>query len=451
MNSPDPRRRLLALRTPHDREIGRLSIPALGALVAEPLFLATDTALVGHLGATPLAALGLAGTVLQTAVGLLVFLAYATTPAVARRLGAGDEPGALRAGIDGLWLALGVGVALVVLGSVGADAVTGWFGADPTVASAASTYLRVAVWGLPPMLVVVAATGLFRGLQDTRTPLVIAVAGFGANALLNALLIYGVGWGLVGSAVGTVLAQLGMAIACVVIAAKHARRVGVPLLPGRGGVLASASAGGWLFLRTLSLRIAIVGTVVAATAHGTTALAATQVLATLFSIIALALDALAIAGQAMIGHALGASDEARARAILRRLIELSVVGGLGFGILIAAVSPVLGRVFTSDAEVLAAIPGGLLAMAVGLPFAGAVFALDGILIGAGDGRYLALAGLLNLVVAIPLLVLVTVLPLSAAGAVVGVQLTLQVGYMLARLATLGWRIRGGGWVRLGHA
>ncbi|WP_255447491.1 MATE family efflux transporter [Schumannella sp. 10F1B-5-1] len=440
-----------ALRSRYDREIGRLAIPALGALVAEPLFLATDTALVGHLGATPLAALGLAGTVLQTAVGLLIFLAYATTPAVARRLGAGDEKGALQAGIDGIWLALGVGLALAVVGSLAADAVVGWFGADAAVATAASGYLRVAVWGLPPMLVVIAATGLFRGLQDTRTPLVIAVAGFGANALLNAALIYGAGWGLIGSAVGTALAQLGMAIACVVIAAQHARRVGLGLRPGRGGVLASASAGGWLFLRTLSLRVALVGTVVAATAHGTTALAATQVLFTLFSTVALALDALAIAGQAMIGHALGSSDEARARAILRRLIELSVAGGLALGILLAAVSPVIGRVFTNDPGVLAAIPGGVLALALGLPIGGAVFALDGILIGAGDGRYLALAGVLNLIVVVPLLVAVTVLPLDAVGAVVGVQLAFQVGYMLARLATLGWRIRRGAWVRLGHA
>lgn len=433
------------LRSPFDREIGRLALPALGALIAEPLFLATDTALVGHLGATPLAALGVAGTVLQTAIGLLIFLAYATTPAVARRIGAGDEAGAMRAGIDGLWLALVVGAVLVVAGLLGADAVVGWFGAEPAVTAAAGEYLRVAVWGIPPMLVVIAATGLFRGLQDTRTPLAIAVAGFAANAALNALLIYGLGWGLIGSAAGTAIAQAGMAVASVAIAVRHARRAGAILLPGRGGVLASATAGGWLFLRTLTLRIALVGTVVAATAHGTTALAATQVLFTLFATVALALDALAVAGQAMIGHALGAADLARARGVLRRLLELSAAGGLGLGVLLAATSGVLGRVFTTDAGVLAALPGGTLVLALGLPIGAVVFALDGILIGAGDGRYLAIAGVLNLVVAVPLLVLVAGLPLDATGAVVAVQLVFQVGFMLARLATLGPRARSGRW------
>lgn len=437
------------IRSPFDREIGRLALPALGALIAEPLFLATDTALVGHLGVTPLAALGVAGTVLQTAIGLLIFLAYATTPAVARRLGAGDEAGAMRAGIDGLWLALAAGVALVVAGLLGADAVAGWFGADAAVTAAAAGYLRVAVWGIPAMLLVIAATGLFRGLQDTRTPLVIAVAGFAANAALNALLIYGTGWGLLGSATGTAIAQAGMAAASVAIAARHARRAGVRLLPGRGGVLASATAGGWLFVRTLTLRIALVGTIVAATAHGTTALAATQVLFTLFATVALALDAIAIAGQAMIGHALGASDLARARAVLRRLLELSVAGGLALAALLAALSGVLGRVFTSDDGVLAALPGGILVLAVGLPIGAAVFALDGILIGAGDGRYLAFAGVLNLVVAVPLLVLVASSPLDSAAAVIGVQLTFQVGYMLARLVTLALRVVGGRWAVLG--
>ncbi|MDQ4137837.1 MAG: MATE family efflux transporter, partial [Actinomycetota bacterium] len=174
-----------ALRSPLDREIFRLALPALGALVAEPLFLLVDTALVGRLGAEPLAGLAIAGTVLQTAVGLLVFLAYATTPAVARRLGAGDRPGAVRAGIDGLWLAGLISVPLVALGVPLAGPVVALFGADAAVTEQATIYLQVSVWGLPGMLLVLAATGLLRGLQDTRTPLIVAAAGFAANALLN--------------------------------------------------------------------------------------------------------------------------------------------------------------------------------------------------------------------------------------------------------------------------
>jgi putative MATE family efflux protein len=190
-----------------DRRILGLAVPALGALVAEPLFLATDTALVGHLGVEPLAALGVAGTVLGTAIGLLVFLAYATTPIVARLLGSGDRAGAVRAGVDGIWLALAIGVVLGVAGVFTARPLVAAFGATQPVTEFAILYLTISCAGIPAMLAVIAATGLFRGMQDTRTPLVIAVAGFTANGVLNAVLIYGAGWGIAGSAVGTVLAQ----------------------------------------------------------------------------------------------------------------------------------------------------------------------------------------------------------------------------------------------------
>jgi putative MATE family efflux protein len=184
-----------------DREILRLAVPTLGALVAEPLFLLVDTALVGHLGDTTLAGLAIASVILQTAVGLLVFLAYATTPAVARLIGAGDRAGALRAGLDGLWLALLVGVVLLIAGVVGGPAVVAAFGATGTVTSRAAIYLTISALGVPAMLLVLAGTGLLRGLQDARTPLIIVGVGFAANAALNAVFIYGFGWGIAGSAI----------------------------------------------------------------------------------------------------------------------------------------------------------------------------------------------------------------------------------------------------------
>ena len=423
-------------------------MPALGALVAEPLFLATDTALVGHLGPTRLAGLGIAGTILQTAIGLLIFLAYATTPTVARRLGAGDERGAIRAGVDGMWLALGVGVVLAVAGWVTAPTLAGAFGADAATTAAAAAYLRIAVLGLPSMLVVVAATGLFRGLQDTRTPLVIAVVGFAANAGLNALLIYPAGWGIAGSAAGTVIAQTGMAAACAVIAVRTARRSGAALRPGLAGVSSSALMGGWLFVRTLSLRVALVATVVVATSHGTTTLAAQQVIFTLFSTLALALDAFAIAGQAMIGHGLGAADVPRVRAVIRRLLRWGIVTGVVLGVLLAATSPVIGALFTADPAVRAAIAPGALVLAVSQPLGAVVFVLDGVLIGAGDARYLAWTGVVNLAVFLPLLALAS-LARPGAPAVVAIQLAFCVGYLAARCVTLSLRARGTRWIVTG--
>jgi putative MATE family efflux protein len=424
-----------------DRDIARLAIPALGALIAEPLFLLTDTALVGHLGATPLAGLGLASAVLQTIVGLLVFLAYATTPAVARRLGAGDTPGAIRAGLDGMWLALGLGAALVVVGIPLAGPVIALFNADAAVTTAATTYLSISLLGIPAMLLVLAATGLLRGLQDTRTPLVVATVGFAANAALNAVFIYGFGWGIAGSAAGTGVAQWGMAAVYIVIAVRSARRAEVSLRPGLAGVGGVAASGGWLLVRTASLRVALLATTVVATGFGTTALATIQVAMTLFFTLAFVLDALAIAGQALVGHASGASDLARVRAITRRLEQLGVAGGVLLGLAVAALAPVVGGVFTTDDGIRSALVPVLLVTAVGIPIGGFVFVLDGVLIGAGDARYLALTGLVNLAVYLPLLLI--------APDAVWLWAAFSVGYIGARAITLGLRARTDAWIRLG--
>ncbi|WP_243841781.1 MATE family efflux transporter [Salinibacterium sp. ZJ77] len=426
-----------------DRRILGLAVPALGALIAEPLFLATDTALVGHLGVAPLAGLGIGATVLQTTIGLLVFLAYATTPSVARLLGAGDRTGAVRAGVDGIWLALGLGAVLAIVGPFVAHPLAAAFGASAEVTELGALYLGISTAGLPAMLAVTAATGLFRGLQDTRTPLVIAVAGFAANAALNALLIYGFGWGIAGSAIGTVLAQWGMAIACLVIAARHARTAGAPIGPALPGVATAARAGGWMLLRTVTLRIALVATVVTATSLGTVTLASTQVLFQITFLLALALDAFAIAAQALIGHDLGAGDRSQLRAIVTRVLVWGVASGVGLGLVLAIAAPWLGSVFSSDAAVLAAIPPGAWAIAATMPLAAIVFVLDGVLIGAGDGRYLAIAGVINLVVYLPLLWWAAQTPVTgpadAPAAVLAIQLAYCVGFYGIRAITLGAR------------
>lgn len=417
----------------------RLAVPALGALVVEPLFLLTDTALVGHLGAAPLAAVGVAGAVLQTVTGLLVFLAYSTTPAVARALGAGDRRGAVHAGIDGMWLALGLGVVLALVGWPLAGPLVGVFGVSAEVADAATAYLTLSLVGLPGILVVTASTGLLRGLQDTRTPLVVATIGFVANGLLNALLIYGAGWGVEGSAAGTVVVQWAMAAVYVVIAVRAARRVGAPLRPGASGVVRALRSGAWLFLRTASLRVAMLATVASAAGLGTTGLATTQVGLTVFSTLAFALDALAIAGQALVGHGLGRADPERVRLVTRRLVLLGVVGGAALGVLTLAVSGLLGPVFSDSEAVRRALPGVLVLMAVGMPVAGYVFVLDGVLIGAGDARYLALAGLVNLVVYLPLLWWV-------GGTLAGLWAAFAFGYIGIRAVTLGVRAHRPGWI-----
>lgn len=436
-------------RRERDREILRLAVPAFGALVAEPLFLLADSAIVGRLGTLPLAGLGVAGAALATAVGLFVFLAYATTSAVARRYGAGDLRAALAQGVDGLWLAAGLAVVTAAVGVVAAPAVVDALGASDAVAPYAVTYLRWSLPGLPAMLVVLAATGVLRGLQDTRTPLVVAVAGAGGNVGLNWALVYGAGMGIAGSALGTVIAQVAMAAALVVVVVRGAHAHGASLRPHPRGILRAGRSGVPLVVRTLTLRAALLVTTYVAARQGDVALAAHQVVATVWTFLAFALDAVAIAGQAITGRALGAGDAAGARAATTRMLQWGVGAGVVLGAGLLAASPWVGQLFTPDAGVQAAIAAALVVAALAQPLAGWVFVLDGVLIGAGDGRYLAVAGLLTLAAYVPFALAVLALAPGGRAGLVWLWVAFGAGFMAARAVTLGLRARGDAWLVTG--
>lgn len=434
-----------------DREIWRLAVPAFLALVTEPLFLLADAAIVGHLGTAPLAGLGIAAAVLQTAVGLCVFLAYGTTAGVARRLGSGDLRGALTIGIDGLWLAVLIGAVVTVLGVLLTGPLVGLFGADADVTDPATTYLRIAFLGTVPLLLILAATGVLRGLQDTRTPMVVAIAGNGLNVVLNLVLVYPAGLGIAGSALGTVLAQGLMAAVFVVVVVRGARRHGAALRPDGPGIRAAAHAGVPLVVRTLTLRAAIVVTTYAVTLSAVGAreqridLATHQLAMTLWGFLAFVLDAIAIAAQALTGRSLGAGDVAGTRALTARMVRWGVVSGVVTGAALAAVSPVIGRVFTTDTAVWDLLVPVLLVVALGQPVAGVVFVLDGVLIGAGDGRYLAWAGVVTFVVYTPV---VLALAVRSAG-LVWIWVAFSAVFMGARLVVLVLRARGEAWMVTG--
>ncbi|WP_245852027.1 MATE family efflux transporter [Isoptericola jiangsuensis] len=432
-----------------DRDILALAVPALGALVAEPIFVLVDTAVVGHLGTAELAGLSLASTLLLTLVGLCVFLAYATTAAVARRLGAGAEREALQSGVDGLWLALGLGVVLAALLAAVAPWAVSAMGADGEVATHAVTYLRWSAPGLPGMLLVLAATGVLRGLQDTRTPLWVASGGAVLNAVGSVSLVYGAGMGIAGSALATTTAQLTMAVVLGVVVVRGARRRGASLRPHHAGIWANAVTGAPLLVRTVSLRLAILLTVWVATGLGATALAGHQVVNSLWGLAAFALDALAIAAQALVGHGLGSADTDRVREVLRRCLQWGVGAGAVIGVILAAGSWWIAPLFSTDPDVRVAITAGLVVTGVLMPMAGWVFVLDGVLIGAGDGRYLAWAGMLTLVAYAPVALAVRALAPDGAAGLAWLWIAFAGVFMLARALTTGLRARGTTWMVTG--
>ncbi|WAX79090.1 MATE family efflux transporter [Streptomyces sp. KMM 9044] len=433
-----------AVRRQHDREIVMLAVPAFGALVAEPLFVMADSAIVGRLGTAQLAGLGVASALLMTAVSVFVFLAYATTAAVARRVGAGDLPSAVRQGIHGIWLALflGAGVVAVVLPT--APALVDLFGASDTATPYAITYLRISSLGIPAMLIVLASTGVLRGLQDTRTPLYVAVGGFAANGVLNVALVYGAGFGIAGSAWGTFIAQWGMAAVYLIVVLRGARKHGASLRPDLTGIRSSAQAGAPLLVRTLSLRaILMIATAVAAR-MGDSDIAAHQIVLSLWSLLAFALDAIAIAGQAIIGRYLGAGDAQSARQVCRRMVEWGFAVGAVLGVLVVLTRPVFLPLFTSDSTVMDTALPTLVIVALSQPISGIVFVLDGVLMGAGDGPYLAWAMLITLAVFTPFALLVPVF----GGGLTALWGTMAL-MMSVRLLSLWFRTRSGRWVVTG--
>ena len=434
--------------TSTDREILRLAVPSFLALVAEPLFLLSDAAIIGHLGTTELAGLGIAGAVLQTLVGLCVFLAYGTTASVARHLGAGDVRAALTQGVDGCWLAVLIGAVVTVFGAVLARPLVELFGAGSGVSDQATAYLEVAIFGTTPLLLMLATTGVLRGLQDTRTPLWVAIGGNVVNIVLNVVFVYGLDLGIAGSALGSVLAQVASAGVLVAVVVRAARHEGAPLTPDRRGIATAAHTGVPLVLRTLTLRACLlVGTYAVTIAGRDTEvdLATHQIAITLWTFLAFALDALAIAAQAITGRALGAGDVEGTRRLMRRMVQWGWGAGIASGLLLAASSPFLGPLFSSDSEVHRTLVPVLLVAALGQPIAGVVFVLDGVLIGAGDGAYLAWAGLGVLALYAP----AALLAAHGPGGLVPVWSAMIVVFMGARFVLLTRRARSETWLVTG--
>ena len=442
-------------RSAQSREIVRLAVPAFLALVAEPLFLLADSAIIGHLGTAQLAGLGVASATLITAANIFVFLAYGTTSIVARQLGAGSQRGALEAGIDGTWLAVGLGAVTSVVVALAAEPLCRVFGASDDALGYAATYLRISALGIPAMLVALAATGVLRGLQDTRTPLVASVAGFSSNVVLNLVFVYGFGWGIAGSAWGTVIAQTAMATGLVVVMVRHARRAGATLHAHPGRVLRAGLTGIPLLVRTLALRAILLVTTWVAAGLGDVPLASHQVAATVWSFMAFALDALAIAAQALTGRALGAGDVAGARAATTTMIRWGVWGGAVLGLFVLAIHSLLPALFTTDPAVRSALSAALVVVALGQPLAGYVFVVDGVLIGAGDGRWLAGAMAATLVLYLPLAMWVHArsddLLTHGAPSAVAVLWVVFTAFMVIRACFFWWRIRGDSWAVTGAA
>jgi putative MATE family efflux protein len=429
-------------RSPHDREIFKLALPALGALAAEPLYILVDTAIVGHLGTPQLAGLALAGTVLTGTFTLFNFLTYGTTAQVARYHGAGQEVVAGRLAAQALWLASGIGLVLLVLALALAVPAVHAMGGSHHTGSLAVLYLRIGALGLPFALIALAGQGYLRGVENMRRPLVIVLVANGANVVLEVVFVYVFHWGLAGSAWGTVIAQAGMASA---FAAELLRAPADDRRPRAELMRPLARVGSDIFVRTAALYASFLVASAVLARIGSASLGAHQIAFQLWTFLALVLDAVAIAGQVIVGRTLGAdrADDAYDAAV--RMLGWSFVVGGVFALGLLALTNLLPHAFTGDEHVIERLHAIWPIFALMQPLNGLVFALDGILIGASDTRFLKWS---MLFASVCVFVPIALLALELDWGIVGVWLGL-LALIVARLATCGTRFASRRWAVTG--
>jgi putative MATE family efflux protein len=423
-----------------DRRIIALAVPALGALAAEPLYVLVDTGIVGHLGVAPLAGLALAGTVLATVTTLCNFLEYGSTPKVGRLFAVGERDAAAHLGRQAVLLAIVLGVVLAALTAALAQPLLTLLGGHGRVGRLAALYIRIAAIGLPFALIAVASQGYFRGVARLKMPLFVLLGGNVLNAALELWFVYGLHWGIAGSAWGTVIAQGVMAATFLVLVGRGDRAR--PLVD-RVALRSLARTGGEILVRTGALYAAflIAGAVLART--GAASLAAHQIVFQLWNMLALVLDAIAIAAQVLVSHQLALRDPEGARALATRALAWSLAVGVICGLVFLALGELLPRAFSANPRVLNRVHAVWLIFAAMQPLNALVFALDGILLGAGDTRYLALAMVpCSLLVFAPL----AIASLIAGWGIVGVWLAI-VALIAARFVFNGARFLGESWAR----
>lgn len=372
------------------RQIIALALPTFGQLIAEPTFILIDTAIVGHIGDAALAGLSIGSTIILTAVGLCIFLAYSTTAQVAHLLGAGHRREGLQAGIDGLWLALSIGTVLGLGLFAAAEPLCRALGGQGEVLEQAVTYTRAIVLGAPGMLMVYAANGIFRGLQKVRITLIAAVSGAVLNTALDVLFVIVFHWGIAGSGAATLIAQWYMGLFLVIPAILWARADGASLRPRLSGIAAAGSDGLPLFVRTLAIRAAMVTTVACAARMGTSVLAGFQAVNSSWNFAMNMLDSVGIAGQTLVATTLGAGNVKQARKLTAATGRAGLVTGALIGLTLAIIGLFAGHFFSPTPHIQTLIAVGMVTMGVFFPLQGWMMAIDGILIGARDYRYLAL-------------------------------------------------------------
>jgi putative MATE family efflux protein len=392
-----------------NRAILRLAIPALGTLAIDPLLTLIDTVFVARVGVDELAALGVDTAILGFVFFGFNFLAYATTPLVAQALGRGNQAEARRWVGDALVLAVILGLVAALIVEILAPWFVGLMGAGEEVAGPAVAYLRIRGIATPAVLLVTAGHGAFRGYQDTRTPLRVAVGINAINLVVDPLLIFVVGLGLEGAALGTVIAQWAGAIWFLRLIRSRGMadrpaglRKAIPtiLALARNGVLVSIRTGFLLFGLTFAAATA--------TRLGPADIAAHQVVMQVWLLAAMIADSFAIAGQAMVAEAVGVGDATGVNRLSGRLLGWGTATGVALMGAFILGGPAI-EYLVEDPTVAAVAVSAAAVAGWTMPIGAPVFVADGVFFG------LLAFGTIIMSTALGAIVLVTLISLTSLG------------------------------------
>ena len=421
------------------REILMLALPALGVLAANPLYLLLDTAVVGRLGTAQLAALAAGAAIQSTVTTQLTFLSYGTTARSSRFFGAGQRDKAVAEGVQATWVALGVGTLLALIVGLFAQPLAQALASDYETSVRAAQWMRVAVFAVPMTLTIMAGNGWMRGVQNTKLPFYLTLCGLIPGAILLPILVGR--YGLVGSAVSNVIGMGITAALFVVVLVRENAKYGGSWAPRWSVIKRQLVLGRDLILRSLSFQVSLLAAAAIAGRIGVVALAAHQLMLQLWNFLTLVLDSLAIAAQTLTGSALGRGGAQQARAVGLKVLKYSMVFAVALSAVFAVFAVPIQTLFTSDPDVVDTLRVPWFLLIGMILVGGAVFALDGVLLGAADAAFLRNLTLFSLLgVALPIILAAGAFGWGLTGIWVG-----QLGQVVARLIGVVWRFRSMRW------
>lgn len=380
-----------------NKQILSLALPTLGFIVISPLLLAIDTAFVGRLGTIPLASLSIATIILNTSFSIFIFLSYGTASKVGKNFGSGNISQAYYYGLQSIWLALLIGIFTCCFLYFYSYQILLFLGVSNQVALLAQTYILVSLPGLFAIIISLACVGLLRGMLDSVTPLIFSAIGAIINVILTAIFILLFNWGLTGAGIATSISEIIILIGLLTVIVNKAKNYKINFWPSKF-IFTTLFQNIPLLIRSLTLNASFIAVGIVVSSLGTVNIASHQIIYTINVCIILLLDSFAIASQSLIAVEMGKQNREQLIILTKKCFNFNTIMAVILGIALCIFAPYLPLIFTADTVLHSNVVFPIILIGIFLPAISFAFIGDGVLIGAGDTIYLAVAGVINFLI-----------------------------------------------------